>query len=114
MKKIVIAALVATSFTPIAFVSPAFAAESDAANCGLNARQVAAGWTCEEEVETTNVSRTIGGGRNCQDATITTTTYTAYNPSGNFVEDKSVTSEPEESEWGSSYPIGDGCNYPSA
>jgi hypothetical protein len=90
----------------------AWAAEepTEAANCGLNDRQVAAGWTCTAESSVTNISREIGGGSRCQDATITTSTYRGYNPSGNL-SDKVFESE-LQSDWGSSYPkpIG-GCNH---
>jgi hypothetical protein len=93
---------------------PAHAAETPAdpiADCGLNSRQVNAGWTCTKETDIENVSRTIGGGSRCQDATITTTITRAYNPAGNEAEEKTDVSEPTESDWGSSYPIGDGCKY---
>jgi hypothetical protein len=83
--------------------------------CGLNARQAAAGWICTAEVDTDFISREIGGGSRCQDAEITTTIFRAYNPSGNIAEDKTVVSEPEEADWGPSYakPAG-GCTYPTS
>jgi len=72
----------------------------------LNQRQVAAGWSCE--MEEVSVSRLIGGGSRCQDAT--QVTLQAYNPAGNPSEDKVI--ELEEGDWGSSYPAVDGtCNY---
>jgi hypothetical protein len=116
MKRTLIAALAAVALgATVAAAAVRMGEEpSDPANCGLNARQVAAGWTCTEEVETSNISREIGGGSRCQDASITTSVYRAYNPSGNLAEDKTDVSEPEESDWGSSYPIGDGCNYPTS
>jgi hypothetical protein len=79
--------------------------------CGLNDQQIAAGWTCMPVVDVENVSREIGGGSRCQDATITTTSYFAYNPAGNPVEDKSSIGDPVQSEWGSSYNNTGGCNY---
>jgi hypothetical protein len=63
----------------------------------LNQRQVNAGWYCEAEVE--NVSRLIGGGRNCQDAE--QVTLQAYNPAGNPAEDKAI--ELQEGAWGPAY-----------
>jgi hypothetical protein len=114
MKRYIIAALA----TVVTFATVSMAAvltgeaPTDPANCGLNDRQVAAGWTCTEETDTVNVSRIIGGGTRCQDASITTTTYRGYNPSGNLADEKIFTSEPQESDWGSSYPIGAGCTYP--
>lgn len=110
MKRSIIAALAAVAI----FATGAVAQEgwSDPENCNLNARQVAAGWTCTEEVDTDNVSREIAGGARCQDATITTTTYRSYNPSGNLAEDRTVVVEPEEADWGPSYAKpATGCNY---
>lgn len=109
------AALAAATFSPVAMTS-AFAAEVQvgAANCNLNARQAAAGWTCTAEAEVTNVSRVIGNGSRCQDASSSVTTYRAYNPAGKIAEDKTiVVGDSELSDWGSSYPIGLGCNHPT-
>jgi hypothetical protein len=93
----------------------AWAAEAptEAANCGLNSSQVNAGWTCTAETSTTDISREIGGGSRCQDATITTSTYRGYNPSGNL-SDK-VFESTLQSDWGSSYPkTTGGCTHPTS
>jgi hypothetical protein len=93
----------------------AWAAEAptDAANCDLNDRQVAAGWTCTAESSVTNISRQQPGQSNrCQDATITTSIFRGYNPAGNLADDKVFESDPVQSDWGSSYPKPDtGCTY---
>jgi hypothetical protein len=113
MKKIVIAALVATSFTPVAFVAPAFAEavrDNDHEKCELNENQKTNGFYCMVDESTAEISRIIGNGKRCQDATVTVTVVEHYNRNGNLQDEKTYTSEPTAADWGSSYPIGDGCN----
>jgi hypothetical protein len=76
---------------------------ADPANCELNDRQVAAGWTCVGGETITPVTRQIGG-PNCQDGTVTTFSYQAINPAGQAPEDKLFESDPDvEPVWGPAY-----------
>jgi hypothetical protein len=84
-----------------------------AADCRLNERQAEAGWTCRSEtIVVRQESRLIGGGRNCQDRTVSRTVFQAYNPAGNPARPP-VESGPETtSPWGPAYPSSDGtCNH---
>jgi hypothetical protein len=82
--------------------------------CPHNANQLSQGFYCTSDEDASDISREIGGGARCQDATVTTLTVYAYNHRGNLQEERTVTSEPEESGWGSSYPKpATGCNYPT-
>lgn len=79
--------------------------------CGLNDNQLSRGFTCVEVPDTDFISRLIGNNRNCQDATVTTTSYLSYNANGQLMEDRTIVGEPVQSDWSSSYTAVDGsCN----
>jgi hypothetical protein len=61
--------------------------------CGLNDKQLAAGWQCLEEIDTTTsyAYEQAGKSHMCQvmESTVTVVYFTAYNPAGNQVDEKS-------------------------
>lgn len=79
--------------------------------CEFTQRQIDRGFTETAVPSTTYISRTIGGGRNCQDATVTTLVVTCINQAGNVMDTRSFTTEPEEGDWGPSYTNTGSCNY---
>lgn len=98
-----------------AFAVPTIASaetnEVSGAYCGFNANQIANGFKCYETLDTTDISREIGGGRNCQDAQLVVVTYTSVNRNGRVMEDRTVVVELGQTEWGSAYRNVDGCNF---
>ena len=80
-------------------------------NCGFNANQIANGFKCYATFDTTDISREIGGGKNCQDAQLVTVTYTSVNRNGRVMEDRTVVEDLGTTDWGSSYKNVDGCNF---
>jgi hypothetical protein len=112
MKKIVIAALVATSFTPVAFVAPAFANEVGYTGdeCTLNANQIRQGFYCTIEVESNPVSRIQNNGK-CKDGVENTEIVRHYNHRDNLQDEKTKTVV-DETSWGGGAPYDGPCNNP--
>lgn len=78
----------------------AFASENI---CGFNANQLDNGFTESTVTTTETVTRTIGNGSRCQDATIKTSVTSCFNRSGALMDTRTVTAILEESDWGPSY-----------
>jgi hypothetical protein len=107
-------AIVPAALAAMFIAGAAQAAEQDYTGefCTLNSNQINNGFYCTQEATTREVSRVIGNGQRCQDATVTETTYRTYNQNNQLMSDRTVVTEPAQSDWSSSYPIGNGCNNP--
>jgi hypothetical protein len=117
MRIIAAAALIASSFTPVALpplVSAAAADSVDGSNCNLT-QSASSGWTCDQQ-SSSDTYYSIGQGSfdgiTCQDYRRTTSTYVGVNSGGRAVNHFSGTSSTD-------VPVGDpyftdfsGCNYP--
>jgi len=124
MKIIAAAALIASTFTPVAFpplVSAAAADTVDNGNCGIRA-PAQSGWTCDQRVSSqTYYSKAeltgdpVGGdlSTTCTDYLRTTADYVGISPSGRPIAAFTFTGVTSDDQLGTPYDgTNTGCNYP--
>lgn len=123
MKIIAAAALLASSFTPMAipgFVSEAAATPVSLSNCNIHA-SAKSGWVCDERISSqiyySDAQTSAAGGditTTCQDYVRTTADYVAINPAGRpsatFTQSGVTTDATDGGQYDGTLS---GCNYPA-